>query len=65
MKCLYGRRVECRSFDVGDQVLVLRPLVVSLFEAKFDDLFTLVHKVSKENYLVNTIFEEKDVSVLR
>ncbi|KAK0150474.1 hypothetical protein N1851_008429 [Merluccius polli] len=59
MKRLYDRTVERRSLEVGDQVLVIRPLVGSPFESKFDGPFEVIRKVSDENYLVSTPPEKK------
>ncbi len=39
MKRLYDPIVEHRIFNPGDRVLVLRPIVSSPFEAKFDSPF--------------------------
>ncbi len=54
MKCLYDRTVEPRVFEPGDQVLVLRPLVCSPFEAKFDGPYVVQCKVSALNYVIAT-----------
>lgn len=44
MKCLYDCMVKHRVFESGDQVLVLRPIVCSPFEAKFDGPFVVKQK---------------------
>ncbi len=61
MKRLYDRTVERREFEPGDQVLVLRPIVSSPFEAKFDGPFVEQHKLSDENYEVTTSSRKKSV----
>lgn len=43
------------SFEEADRVLVLRPLVGSPFESKFDGPYTVLQKVSDENYLVSIL----------
>lgn len=42
MKRLYDRRMEPRSFDVGDQVLALLPVVSSPFKARSAGLYVIL-----------------------
>ncbi|KAG1928985.1 zinc finger CCHC domain-containing protein [Pimephales promelas] len=43
MKSLFDRRTELRSFQPGDQVLALLPVVGSPFQAKFVGPYTVAH----------------------
>lgn len=61
MKRLYDRTVERRVFVPGDQVLVLRPMVSSPFEAKFDGPFVVKRKLTDENYEVSMPLRKKSV----
>lgn len=54
MKRLFDRRTELRSFQSGDQVLALLPIVGSPFQAKFAGPYTVARKISDLNYLINT-----------
>lgn len=54
MKTWYDRRGELREFSVGDQVLALCPLVSSPFQAKYSGPYTVVERVSDQNYLIAT-----------
>lgn len=54
MKKKYDRRVEVREFSTGDRVLALCPLVSSPFQAKFSGPYTVVKRVSDQNYLIST-----------
>lgn len=63
IKFLYDRTVERRTFDLGDQVLILHPIVGSPFEAKFDGPFTVQKRISDENYLVLTPLRRKSTRV--
>lgn len=63
MKRLYDRTVEHRVFDSGDQVMVLRPIVSSPFEAKFEGPFVVKRKLSDENYEVITSSRRKSVKL--
>ena len=54
MKTLYDRRAEPKQFKAGDQVLVLQPIVISPFEAKFSGPYTVVRQVSDLNYIIAT-----------
>ncbi len=54
MKRLYDRKTEQREFSPGDQVLALLPMANSPFQAKFTGPFTVVRRVSNQNYLLST-----------
>ena len=54
MTNIYDRRAKIRNFSPGDQVLALLPLVCSPFQTKFHGTFTVLHQVSKQNYLLST-----------
>ena len=54
MKRLYDRKVENRVFLPGDQVLALLPIVTSPFQAKFSGPYSVVKKLSDQNYLIAT-----------
>ncbi len=42
MKILFDWRTELRSFQPGDQVLALLPVIGSPFQAKFAGLYTVI-----------------------
>lgn len=54
MKKLYDRKVEDRVFLPGDQVLALLPIVTSPFQAKFSGPYSVLKKVSDQNYVIAT-----------
>ena len=54
MKNIHDRKAKTRNFSPGDQVLALLPLVCSLFQAKFHGPFTVLRKLSEQNYLLST-----------
>lgn len=54
MKKLYDRQVEKRVFLPGDQVFALLPIVSSPFQAKFSGPYSVVKKVSDQNYVIAT-----------
>ncbi|XP_027894500.1 uncharacterized protein LOC114157600 [Xiphophorus couchianus] len=54
MKRIYDRKVEHRCFSPGDRVLALLPVVSSPFQAKFTGPFTVLRKLSDQNYLLST-----------
>ncbi len=54
MKLLFDRRTELRSFQPGDQVLALLPVVGSPFQANFAGPYTVARQISDLNYLINT-----------
>lgn len=53
MKVWYDRKARSRSFDVGDQVLILLPVVGSPLEARFSGPYT-VEKIGNLDYIVST-----------
>lgn len=54
MKTRYDQKAESRGFSPGDQVLLLKPLVTSPFQAKYSGPFVVKEKVSDLNYLLHT-----------
>ncbi|KAG1926323.1 thy-1 membrane glycoprotein [Pimephales promelas] len=54
MKCWFDRKSEIRIFSAGDQVLALLPLPDSPFCAKFLGPYTVLRKVSDQNYIIST-----------
>ena len=63
MKKRYDRRAELRELSVGDRVLALCPLVSSPFQAKFMGPYTVVKRVSDQNYLLSTPGRRKSVKL--
>ncbi len=55
MKERYDCRTELREFSIGDQVLALCPLVSSPYQTKFSGLYTVVKRVSDQNYMISTL----------
>ncbi len=55
MKVWYNRKASTRSFDVGDQVLILFPVIGSPLEARFSGPYTVVKKVGNLDYVVATL----------
>lgn len=51
MKTLYDN-VEQDEFSPGEQVLALMPLVYSLFQARYADLYTIIEKIFDLNCVV-------------
>lgn len=41
MQCLFERKAVSQSFKLGDQVLVLFPMLTSPFQAKFSGPYTV------------------------
>lgn len=54
MKKLYDRHVEDRVFAPGDRELALLPIVTSPFQAKFSGPYSVLMKVSDQNYVIAT-----------
>ncbi len=54
MQRLFDRKVQARSFQVGDQVLALLPVLRSPFQAKFAGPCTIEKCYPNNNYLLNT-----------
>ncbi len=62
-KRLYDRKVERRTYDPGDQVLVLLPMVESPFQAKFFGPCTVLRQVSELNHLISMPNKRKTTKV--
>lgn len=54
MKKRYDGQTEHREFLPGDQVLALLPIITSPWQAKFSGPFSVLKKLSDQNYLVST-----------
>lgn len=54
MKKLYDRHVEDHVFAPGDRVLALLPIVTSPFQAKPSGPYSVLMKVSDQNYVIAT-----------
>ena len=54
MKAWYDRKAEVRTFKVGDEVLVLLPIVGDPMKAKYHGPYKVLKKVSSVNYVVST-----------
>lgn len=54
MKNRFDRHAKCRMFLPGDQVLALLPLITSPFQAKLLGPYSVVEKVSDQNYIIST-----------
>ncbi len=54
MKSHFDKRAECCVFTPGDQVLALFPSPGSPFCARFTGLYTVLHKMSGQNYQIAT-----------
>lgn len=54
MKERYDCRTERREFLPGDQVLALLPIVTSPWQARFSGPFSVLKKLSDQNYLIST-----------
>ncbi len=63
MQRLFDRKVQARSFQVGEQVLALLPVLSSPFQAKFTGPYTIVKCYPNNNYLLNTPDRRKKVQV--
>ena len=63
MKKIYDRRVECQEFSPGDQVLALKPVVSSPFQAKYTGPYTVAKKISDLNYLIATPGRKKSTQL--
>ena len=61
MKKIYDRRIECQEFSPGDQVLALKPVVSSPFQAKYTGPYTVAEIISDLNYLIATPGRKKIV----
>ncbi|CAM4600561.1 unnamed protein product [Leuciscus chuanchicus] len=54
MKCLFDRKSVQRSFNKGDKVLVLLPMVGSALSARFSGPYEVVRKISNTDYVIGT-----------
>lgn len=54
MKRVYDRKAQRRDFNAGDQVMVLLPVLHSLFQAKFAGPYEVVRKEINDNYVIAT-----------
>lgn len=54
MKRLFDRKSVQRSFNEGDQVLVLLPMVGSALSARFSGPYEVVRKLSNTDYVIGT-----------
>jgi len=59
MKKRYDRQTEYREFLPGDQVLALLPVITSPWQAKFSGPFSVLKKLSDQNYLISTPNQRK------
>ena len=63
MKIWYDRKAKSRSFEPGDRVLVLFPVVGNPLQAKYSGPYKVVKKISDTNYLVKTPGRRKETQV--
>ena len=63
MQRLFNRKAEHRSFNVGDKVLALLPLLNSPFQAKFSGPYEIVKCLNGHNYVLGTADWRKKVQV--
>ena len=63
MQRLYNRRAKHRSFNLGDKVLALLPLLSSPFQAKFSGPYEIVKCFNDHNYVLSTPDRRKKVQV--
>lgn len=54
MKRRYDLKAEVRMFSPGDRVVALLPIPGSALEAKYTGPYTVVRKISENNYVVST-----------
>ena len=59
MRKWYDCRTEHHGFSPGDKVLVLMPIVGSLFQAKYTGPYNNAEKMSDLNYVVATAERKK------
>ncbi len=53
-KTWFDRRSECFKFSPGDQVLMLLPVTGLSFLARFAGPYSVIKRVSDQNYIVST-----------
>ena len=63
MKVWYDRKAKSRSFEPGDRVLVLFPVIGNPLQAKYSGPYKVVKKISDTNYLVKTPDRRKETQV--
>ncbi|KAL2077976.1 hypothetical protein ACEWY4_025661 [Coilia grayii] len=63
MRCLFNRKAKHRSFEPGEKVLALLPLLHSHFQAKFCGPYEVVKCLPDYNYLLSTPDRRKKVQV--
>ena len=63
MKVCYDRKAKSRSFEPGDRVLVLFPVVGNPLQANYSGPYKVVKKISDTNYLVKTPGRCKETQV--
>lgn len=54
MKCWFDKRARKRSFNPGDQVLLLLPVPGSALQARYSGPYTVKKKVNDRNYVIST-----------
>lgn len=64
MKAYYDKLMEDMTFLPGDQVLVLSTLITSPFQAKFTGPYTVLEKLTDQNYLISVPDKRKKQQVL-
>ncbi|XP_028835757.1 uncharacterized protein LOC114790140 isoform X1 [Denticeps clupeoides] len=63
MKTHYDKRTVSRSFEPGDQVLVLLPIVGSALQAKFVGPYVVDSKLSETDYVIRTTNRKRKTRV--
>lgn len=63
MKTWFDRRSECRKFSPGDQVLMLLPVTGLSFLARFAGPYSVIKRVSDQNYIVSTPDKRKSTQL--
>ena len=53
MKRWYDKHAKRRSFDLGDEVLILLPIPGDPLQAKYSGPYTIHRKVNKADYICN------------
>ena len=54
MKSWYDRHAKSQSFDVGDEVLVLLPILHNSLQAKYSGPYTVCKKLNDVDYIIDT-----------
>ena len=63
MQRLFNRKAKHRTFNVGDKVLALLPLVNSPVQAKYSGPYEIVKFLPDYNYVISTPDRQKTVQV--